>query len=899
MENPELIRLRSSRYNSGWKKWGPYVTERQWGTVREDYSKDGKAWDYITHDMARSYAYRWGEEGIAGISDNKQNICFALAMWNGKDPILKERLFGLSGNEGNHGEDVKELYYYLDSTPTHSYMKMLYKYPQHAFPYIDLSATNQEKSRLEDEYEITDTGIFDNSAYFDIFIEYAKDDEEDILIKITAINQGKSEATLHLLPTIWCRNRWASGEIEEEPGIFYENPRQLCLNYRYLGSYNLYFEGNPQLLFCNNETNPNRFHAPNAKPGYYKDGINNYVINGIKQAVNPLKTGTKASVYQKKQIKPKDTFTMRLRLTNHNIVRPFQDFDKTFQARKNEADIFYQQLQDKLPDQELKDIQRQAYSGMLWNKQFYHYDVYKWLYGDHTKPPEPRKKGRNTDWIHLSNENVISMPDKWEYPWYAAWDLAFHCIPLANIDANYAKRQLELFLREYYMHPNGQIPAYEWNFSDVNPPVHAWACYRVYEIDRDNNHGKNDLDFLERVFQKLLMNFTWWVNQKDKQGKNIFQGGFLGLDNIGVFDRSTPLPSVGEIQQSDATSWMAMYCLNMLRISLELSTYKPAYQESASKFLQHFLYIAEAMSDIGGQGIELWDEEEGFFYDVLKCQDGSNIKMKSRSLVGIIPLFAVEVLTADAFDDLNEFKARVGSLFQNRPDLANLVKKLHTTERKGKHLLSLVRGKNLERVLQRIMDEQEFLSPYGVRSLSKFHEENPYELEIDGKHFSIGYLPAESDSYMFGGNSNWRGPVWFPVNYLLIESLEKFYSFYGDSLMIEFPAGSGERVNLRTCAKKLAARLINIFRENEDGEKPFWGKYAKFKHDDNFHPYLLFHEYFHGDLGIGLGASHQTGWTGLVADLIQKYGSDLPDENHKQTKQENKSHHKNKKHNKT
>ena len=870
----EKLRIYDRPDNKGWKKWGPYLSERSWGTVREDYSPYGDAWNYVTHDMARSRAFRWGEEGIGGISDNKGHICFALAFWNHRDNILKERLFGLAGPEGNHGEDVKELYYYLDSTPTHSYMKMLYKYPQQEFPYNRLVIETMRRSRMDPEFEITDTGIFDKDDYFDIVVEYAKADQNDWLVKVTATNRSDKAAPLTLLPTLWFRNTWSWGyeQYSYRPILNGIANKQIEVNHRQLGKFKLYCEGADELLFCENETNTERLYGRPNTTLYPKDGINNYVVSGKKESVNPNQIGTKASAKFERLVGPGQSTSIRLRFSeNTHLATPFAAFDTIFDQRVQEADAFYADLQKNIPDTELKAIQRQAYAGMLWNKQFYYYNVNEWLKGD-PKMPVPfqgRVYARNEGWRHMYTANILSMPDKWEYPWFAAWDLAFHTLTLARLDPNFAKRQLAVILREYYMHPNGQIPAYEWNFSDVNPPVHAWATWKVYEIDRDLN-GKGDIGFLERVFHKLLLNFTWWVNRKDVAGNNIFGGGFLGLDNIGVFDRSQPLPMGGRIEQADGTGWMAMYTLNMLRIACEISLTRPSYQDMASKFFEHFLHIAAAMNNLGKQNISLWDEEDQFYYDVLHTPDNNARLLKIRSMVGLIPLFAVEILDDDLLSKLPDFKRRVEWVLTNRPDLASLVSRWHEPGKGSTHLLSLLRGHRMKMILKRMFDETEFLSDYGIRALSKFHEKQPYEFALNGEVFRVKYVPAESETSLFGGNSNWRGPVWFPVNFLLIDSLLKFYTYYGDDFEVEYPTNSGQIMSIKEAIIQVAGRLINIFRRNETtGQIPAFGQIEKLQSDPHFDGLYLFYEYFNGDNGSGLGASHQTGWTGLVADLIE------------------------------
>lgn len=853
-----------------WKKFGPYLTERQWATVREDYSADGNAWEYISHDAARSKAYRWGEEGIGGISDDRQLLCFALSFWNKKDPILKERIFGLTSHEGNHGEDCKEQYYYLDSTPTHSYMKMLYKYPQREFPYSLLKEENRRRSKSEPEYELMDTGIFNDKKYFDVFIEYAKADADDILIKITVHNRGTENAPIHIVPQLWFRNIWQWSHGVRRPEMYQDDAGIIQINHVDLGRYYLFAEGKCEMLFCENETNTARLYNFTTS-GTFKDGINDYIVNNKKGTVNRFPRGTKAAINYDVVVPAGESVTKRLRLVNKFNATPFEDFDTIWQTRVKEADTFYQELQQNIPDEDQKDIQRQALAGMLWGKQFYYYDVSRWLNGDpgHPAPPAQRKKIRNHEWMHLNNQDIISMPDKWEYPWYAAWDVAFHTIPLALVDAEFAKQQLLLFTKEWYMHPNGQLPAYEWSFSDVNPPVHAWATYRIYKMDEKQN-GKCDRRFLEEVFHKLLLNFTWWVNKKDHEGNNIFQGGFLGMDNIGVFDRSAPLPAGEFIEQTDGTSWMAMFTLNMLRLSLELSKENPTYQSLSTKFFEHFLYIAGAMRDIGNEGIDLWDQEDEFFYDVLHTSDDKNIRMKVRSMVGLIPLFAVEILDEEVFESNPEFTERLEWFLKYRPDLANLISRWSEKGRKERHLLSLLRGHRMKRILKRMLDETEFLSPYGIRALSKVYDAKPYKFNSNGTELSVKYIPGESDSSMFGGNSNWRGPIWFPVNFLLIESLQRFHQYYGGDFKVEHPTGSGQMHTLYEIANDLSARLVSIFTKDHEGKRAVYNHDKRMQLDPDFSKYILFYEYFHGDSGRGVGASHQTGWTGLVAKLIQR-----------------------------
>ncbi|PYN99658.1 MAG: glucosidase [Candidatus Rokuibacteriota bacterium] len=872
----EELRLQEAQQRTAhWRRWGPYLAERQWGTVREDYSAGGTAWDSFPHDHARSRAYRWGEDGIAGISDNHGRLCFALALWNGRDPILKERLFGLTGSEGNHGEDVKEYYFYLDSTPTHSYMKYLYKYPQAAFPYGDLVDTNRQRDRHAPEYELNDTGVFDDDRYFDVMVEYAKASPDDVLIQISATNRGREPAELHLLPTLWYRNTWSWGTSGgERPALRAVHGRSTTIEAHHgsLGTRWLHCDGGPDLLFTENETNCERlWGVANAGP-YVKDGINDYVVSGRADAVNPKLEGTKAAARYRMVIAPGATTTVRLRLTDVSPTGDaFTDFERDAARRREEADEFYATIIPAHLSADARNVMRQALAGLLWSKQFYHYDIGRWLDGDPGGPPPAvRRAGRNRDWRHLYNEDVISMPDKWEYPWYAAWDLAFHMIPFALIDPEFAKAQLILFLREWYMHPNGQIPAYEWAFGDVNPPVHAWAALRVYRIER-RRCGKGDREFLEKVFHKLLLNFTWWVNRKDAEGKNVFQGGFLGLDNIGVFDRSAALPTGGHLEQSDGTSWMGMYCLNMLAIALELARDDPAYEDVASKFFEHFVYIAHAMHDLGGEGLSLWDEQDGFFYDVLHT-DGQHARIKVRSLVGLIPLLAVQAIEPEIVDKLPGFKRRMQWFIDNHPELSEHVEEMTQPNGCVRRLLSIVSREQLPRVLRIMLDEAEFLGPHGIRAVSRCHRDHPYVLRIDGMEHRIDYEPAESSSGLFGGNSNWRGPIWFPVNYLLIEALQKFHHFYGDALKVACPAGAGPMLNLWSVAGEISRRLTRIFLRDEDGRRPVYGGTEKFQRDPHWRDLILFYEYFHGDNGAGIGASHQTGWTGLVAKLLQQSG---------------------------
>ena len=878
----EEKRLAESRKRTAhWKRWGPYLSERAWGTVREDYSPNGTAWDYFPHDQARSKAYRWNEDGLAGVSDRHQYICFALALWNRKDPILKERLFGLTGNEGNHGEDVKEYYFYLDNTPTHSYMRYLYKYPQAPFPYAQLVEENRRRDRHSLEYELIDTGVFDNNRYFDVFVEYAKGSVEDLLVRITAANRGPEMAELDLLPTLWFRNTWSWNDEEPKPELHKMTATLLTtveINHYVLGRRYLYCEGSPELLFTENESNNLRlFGVRNSSP-WVKDGINDYIVHNVQQAVNPAQVGTKVAAHYPLALDPGEAATIRLRFADVNQSVPAQDlltkdFDQVFSKRQREADEFYATVIPEHLCPDAKRVMRQGFGGLLWSKQFYHYVVTDWLEGDDKqKPPSPeRLHGRNHEWTHLFNSDVISMPDKWEYPWYAAWDLAFHCIPLALVDAEFAKEQLVLMLREWYMHPNGQLPAYEWSFSDVNPPVHAWAALRIYKIDK-KRRGKGDTYFLKRVFQKLLLNFTWWVNRKDSEGKNIFQGGFLGLDNIGVFDRSAPLPTGGHIEQSDGTGWMAMYALNLLAMAMELAHEDPSYEDVASKFWEHFVYIAYAMNHRGEDGVEMWNEEDGFFYDVLHLSDGNQIPLKVRSMVGLIPLFAVGTLEPDLLDRLPDFKRRLEWFTTHRRDLTTNLASMRRPGMGERRLLSIVGKERLRRILKVMLDEGEFLSPYGIRALSRYHLEHPYMLGVDGHVHRVDYEPAESSTGLFGGNSNWRGPVWFPVNYLLVESLQRFHHYLGDDYKVECPTGSGQMMTLWEVATEISRRLTRPFLRGPEGKRPVHGSTAKFQTDPHWRDLILFYEYFHGDNGAGIGASHQTGWTGLVTKLLQQSG---------------------------
>jgi len=874
----EEERLREARERRvHWKRWGPYLSERAWGTVREDYSEGGTAWDYLPHEHARSRAYRWNEDGIAGISDRHQVLCLSLALWNGRDPILKERLFGLTGSEGNHGEDVKELYYYLDSTPTHSYMRMLYKYPQAEFPYRALLEESRRRFRSDRENEIVETGVFDGQRYFDVFVEYAKAGAEDILVRIQVLNRAPDPAVLDVLPTLWFRNTWswngstARPSIEPFAGGREGRGRGLLARLPEGEAYSLACEGAPELLFTDNETNVARlFGRANPSP-YVKDAFHDYVVRGERLAVNPSLTGTKAAARYRLSLPPRGAAEMKLRLrrgppADETLVGT--DFGATLAARKFEADAFYATIIPATLSADARNVARQALAGMLWSKQFYHYVVRDWLEGDPAQPAPPprRRSGRNAEWGHVYNADVLSVPDKWEYPWYAAWDLAFHCIPLALADPDFAKEQLLLMLREWYMHPNGQIPAYEWAFGDVNPPVFAWAAWRVYKIEKKRGGG-GDRQFLKRVFHKLMLNFTWWVNRKDTEGRNVFQGGFLGLDNIGLFDRSSPLPTGGHIQQSDGTSWMAMYCLDMLSIALELARAEPEYEDVASKFWEHFVHIARAMNTMG-----LWDDLDGFFYDVLCLPDGSRVPMKVRSLVGLIPIFAAESFDPGLLAKFPSFLRRLEWFIDHRPDLTEGVACMRTPGVAGRRFFSVVDPQKLRRILAFVLDENEFLSPHGVRSVSRAHRDHPFTLKVNGTVHAVSYEPAESSSGLFGGNSNWRGPVWFPVNFLIVEALQRFHHYLGDEFQVELPTGSGRLVTLEVVAFELSHRLTSLFLRDSEGRRPCHGPDLLYRDDPHFRDLLLFHEYFHGDDGSGLGASHQTGWTGLVAKLLQQSG---------------------------
>jgi len=883
-------RLEAARNeNVSWRKWGPYLSERQWGTVREDYSDTGNAWDYFSHEQSRSRAYRWGEDGLAGISDDKQQLCFALALWNGKDPILKERAFGLTNSEGNHGEDVKEYYFYVDSTPTHSYMKYLYKYPQAAFPYFDLVSKNRQRNRYDFEYELLDTGVFNEDKYFDVFVEYAKETPEDLLIKITVWNRAAQQVSLHVVPTLWFRNTWSWSQKASRPivrpGAAIKEAQVIEASQPQLETRFLYCDGDPELLFTENETNNERlFGTPNPTP-YVKDGINNYIVNGDNGAVDPNRTGTKASAHYTVTVGPRESKVFRLRLTDvapaalkHAYAAsnggPFgKHFDEVFGARQHEADDFYASITPSSISKDEAHVMRQALAGMLWSKQYYYFDADKWLDEHSADPFSVRSREvRNKNWFHMINDDIISMPDKWEYPWYAAWDLAFHTIALGLVDLDFAKQQLTLMLDSLYLHPSGQIPAYEWNFSDVNPPVHAWATLFLYNTEK-MQRGQGDIEFLKRAFNKLVLNFTWWLNRKDRFGKNVFEGGFLGLDNIGVFDRSSPLPTGGYLEQADGTAWMALFSQNMAEISLELATHDPAFEPFVIKFVEHFVWIAAAINRPGQEG--LWDEEDGFYYDLLRSPDGSSTRLKVRSMVGLLPLCAATIVEKYQRESspagLERFRKRMA-------DMPELVSAIHPTgpghfgaQERG--ILALVNPDKLRRILARMLDEHEFLSPYGIRALSRYHAEHPYVFNAQGQEYRVDYLPAESNTGMFGGNSNWRGPIWMPVNGLIIRGLLQFYLFYGDNFKVECPTGSGKMMNLFEVSKEIGRRLESIFLRDKHGRRPVYGGTEKFQNDVYWRDYVLFYEYFHGDNGAGLGASHQTGWTGIVARLISLFGN--------------------------
>ncbi|MFM0124943.1 glucosidase [Paraburkholderia sp. RL18-101-BIB-B] len=871
----EQVRLNEAREAQiPWKKWGPYLSERQWGTVREDYSDNGDAWNYFTHDEARSRAYKWGEDGLGGLCDDQQRLCFALALWNERDPILKERLFGLTNGEGNHGEDVKEYYFYLDSTPTHSYMKYLYKYPQREYPYRDLVETNGKRSREEFEYELLDTGVFDDDRYFDVFVEYAKADPDDILVRISVHNRGPERVPLRVLPTLWFRNTWSWGDDARKPSLCEDGAGTICGTHHELGQYWLYCEGDPESLFTENESNAQHLWGePNASP-YVKDAFHNYIISKQTDAVSPAKTGTKAAAHYIVELAGGESRTLRLRLTATRMNEPFDGFDGIFESRIADADEFYQRIAPKSLTDDQRRVHRQALAGMLWSKQYYYFDLDKWLreHKSHPLLETARRDVRNTDWFHMLNADVISMPDKWEYPWYAAWDLAFHTISLALVDFDFAKEQLLLMLRSLYFHPSGQIPAYEWNFSDVNPPVHAAATLWLYKYEKQL--GRADPRFLERSFQGLMLNFNWWVNRKDPSGRNVFAGGFLGLDNIGVFDRSAQLPTGGVLEQADGTAWMAFYCQNMLEMAIILSEYDPIYEEIAFKFVRHFMWIAYAMDRRGEHHDEMWDEEDGFFYDLLRLPDGQATRLKVRSMVGLLPLCASTVFEADSATRYPKLMELMAQFRTRHPEL---IAQIAPTEAgfigyKERRLLSILNKKKLERVLGYLLDENEFLGPHGIRSLSRYHLEHPFVLNVGGQEYKVQYLPAESNTGMFGGNSNWRGPVWMPVNMLIVRALVNLYSFYGDEFKVQCPTGTGPQMTLFEVAQEIVRRLTGTFLRDEHGQRPVYGGSAKFQHDPHWRDLILFYEYFHGDNGAGLGASHQTGWTGLAAPLLDLFG---------------------------
>ncbi len=865
-----------------WKRWGPYVSDRQWGTVREDYSHGGAAWESFPHDHARSRAYRWGEDGLGGFSDDRQRLCVGLALWNGRDPILKERLFGLANAEGNHGEDVKELYYYLDALPSHAWAAMLYKYPQAAFPYDALVAGNRARDREAPEYELTDTGVFDDKRYFDVYIEYVQATPGDVIMRVRAINRGPEAAPLYLLPQVWLRNRWSWEHGAGRPSLRQVASGTLRIDDRGLGRYFAYFEPDADPLFCENDTNVRRLFGVDDATGPFKDGFHEAIVHGRREALADAAVGTKFAAARRWIVAPGQEVRTTLRLSPTALHGsggdPLSGLDDLFDARRAEADAFYHRLQADLAHEDARRVQRQAFAGMVWSKQFYRYDVRRWLEGDSAQPEPPadRRRGRNRNWRHLNNADIISMPDKWEYPWYAAWDLAFHCLPLAVLDAEFAKHQLVLLTREWYMHPSGQLPAYEWAFDDVNPPVHAWATWRVFKIDQKARRERlgradepGDIPFLEGVFHKLMLNFTWWVNRKDSEGRNIFQGGFLGLDNIGVFDRSAPLPTGGFINQADGTSWMAMYSLNLMRMALELAQHNPVYEDVATKFFEHFLHIAEAMTEQHDGGTGLWDDHDKFYYDVLSLPDGRRLPLRLRSLVGLIPMCAVEVLDPVDLAAVPGFTERLQWVMEHRPELADLVSRWHEPGLGERRLLSLLRGHRLKRLLRRLLDPTEFLSDFGVRSMSAAHRHAPYRLELGESTYTVEYQPGESTTSLFGGNSNWRGPIWFPINFLIIESLQKFHHYYGEDFRVECPTGSRQYMSLAEVAEVLTRRLVSIFLRGADGRRPVFGDDALLQHDPHFRDHLLFFEYFHGDNGRGVGASHQTGWTGLVAKLLQ------------------------------
>jgi hypothetical protein len=876
---PEVIRLQEAQNaNVPWRKWGPYLSERQWGTVREDYSDNGNAWAYFGHDQARSRAYHWGEDGLAGISDDKQLLCFSVALWNGRDPILKERMFGLTNEESNHGEDVKEYYFYLDSAPTHSYMKYLYKYPQAAFPYDDLVATSRRRSRSELEYELLDTGVFNDDRYFDVFVEYAKATPEDILVQISVVNRGPEPASLHVLPTLWFRNTWTWWPDKPKPSlqqVTIKKGRAVAATDSILGKRFLYSEGDVPFLFTENETNNERiFGTPNAGP-YVKDAINNYVVNGKKEAVNPENHGTKVAAHYQLKVGAGATATIRLRLSALEpaaLGSPFADFNQIMETRRHETDEFYRAITPERISEDEARVMRQALAGMLWSKQYFGFDLGTWLKEHGVESPQQGgKRVRNSEWFHMINQHIISMPDKWEYPWYAAWDLAFHTLALSTVDVEFAKNQLDIMLQEFYLHPTGQIPAYEWNFSDVNPPVHAWATIFLYRTEQALK-GQGDLEFLKRSFAKLMLNFSWWVNRKDRFGKNVFEGGFLGLDNIGVFDRSAPLPTGGYLEQADGTAWMSLFCQNMLEISAELATHDSFFEDLAIKFAEHFLWIAQGINRVGQDG--MWDEQDGFYYDVLRFPDGSATRLKVRSMVGLLPICAATIIEPLQRERVPRMSRVLSERVERMPELLDSIHPTGPGHRGhgDRGIIALVKEDRLRRILTRMLDENEFLSPYGIRALSRYHAEHPYIFNTGGHEYRVNYLPAESDTGIFGGNSNWRGPVWMPVNALLIRALMTFYLYYGDKFKIECPTGSGHSMNLFEVAHEIAARLTSIFLRDESGRRPVYGGAQKFQTDPYWKDYILFYEYFHGDNGAGIGASHQTGWTGVVAKLIEIFG---------------------------
>jgi len=876
-ETTEQHRLNEAREKGiPWKKWGPYLSERELGSVHEDYSRDGNAWDYFSHDQARSRAYRWGEDGLAGISDDKQRLCFAIALWNGRDPILKERLFGLTNSEGNHGEDVKEYYFYLDSTPTHSYMKYLYKYPQQEFPYRDLVETNRHRSREEFEYELLDTGVFDSDRYFDVFVEYGKAEPEDLLIRITVHNRGPEKAELHLLPTLWFRNTWSCGDTSKP--VLYQIEGRIRASHDELGERTLSYDGEPGLLFTDNETNASRLWGEANPSSFVKDAFHEYLIAGKKAAVNPASTGTKAAAHYRLEVPAGGSEVLRLRLSTKLPADPFDTFDQIINARISDADQFYDRITPHSLNEDERRVHRQALAGMLWSKQYYYFDLDRWL-AEHEGHPlmgTNHRKVRNSEWFHMLNSDIISMPDKWEYPWYAAWDLAFHTIALSLVDFDFAKDQLLLMLRNLYAHPNGQIPAYEWNFSDVNPPVHAWATLFLYNVEKEL--GRSDLRFLERSFQGLMQNFNWWVNRKDPEGRNVFGGGFLGLDNIGLFDRSAPLPTGGFLDQADGTAWMAFYCQNMLEIALVLTDYDSMYEDIAFRFLEQFLWISYAMDRIGSHHDEMWDSEDGFFYDLLHFPNGEAARMRVRSMVGLLPLCASTVFESGVVARHPRMMELVEIFLKRHPEM---VKHIAPADAgfigyADRRLLSVCNKKKLERILAYLLDENEFFGPYGIRSLSRYHLDHPFAFNLAGHEYKVQYLPAESNTGMFGGNSNWRGPVWMPVNGLLIRGLLNLYQFYGDDFKVECPTGSGTRMTLFEVAKEISRRLVNIFLRDANGKRPVYGGTKKFQEDPHWRDYILFYEYFHGDNGAGLGANHQTGWTGIIARSLDLFARMKP-----------------------